>query len=86
MTESDPPLLVCQVGSTRLSYLLAAIEDLWAMLVAHGDWMPLGAADENQPAPEGSIEAWADHRTTRSAVGTGNARDGRGRACREVAA
>ena len=43
--ESDPPLLVCQVGSTRLTYLLAAIEDLSSMLRAHGDWMPLGAAD-----------------------------------------
>jgi hypothetical protein len=57
-TESDPPLLVCQVGSTRLTYLLNAVEDLRAMLVAHGDWMPLGAADENKPAAEGSIEAW----------------------------
>ena len=57
--ESDPPLLVCQVGSTRLTYLLGAIEDLRAMLVAHGDWMPLGAADENKPAAEGTIEAWA---------------------------
>ena len=28
------------------------------MLVAHGDWMPLGAADENKPAAEGTIEAW----------------------------
>jgi hypothetical protein len=57
-TESDPPLLVCQVGSTRLTYLLSAIEDLRAMLVAHGDWMPLGAADENKPAADGTIEAW----------------------------
>ena len=57
-TESDPTLLVCQVGSTRLTYLLAAVEDLRAMLVAHGDWMPLGAADENKPAADGSIEAW----------------------------
>jgi hypothetical protein len=57
--ESDPPLLVCQVGSTRLTYLLRAIEDLRGMLAAHGDWMPLGAADENKPAAEGTIEAWA---------------------------
>ena len=56
--ESDPPLLVCQVGSTRLTYLLAAIEDLRAMLAAHGDWMPLGAADEKKEAAEGTIEAW----------------------------
>jgi len=58
-TESDPPLLVCQVGSTRLTYLLRAIEDLHEMLVAHGDWMPLGAADESKPAADGTVEAWA---------------------------
>ena len=56
--DSDPPLLVCQVGSTRLAYLLTAIEDLRAMLAAHGDWMPLGAADEKKEAAEGTIEAW----------------------------
>jgi hypothetical protein len=28
------------------------------MLRAHGDWMPLGAADEQKPAAEGTIEAW----------------------------
>ncbi|MEO7421351.1 MAG: DUF6855 family protein, partial [Ornithinibacter sp.] len=31
-TESDPALLICQVGSTRLTYLLRAIEDLREML------------------------------------------------------
>jgi hypothetical protein len=56
---ADPPALVCQVGSTKLSYHLRSIEDLRAMLTAHGDWMPLGAADEQKPAPEGSVEAWA---------------------------
>lgn len=29
------------------------------MLEAHGDWVPLGNADEGKPTPEGSIEAWA---------------------------
>ena len=29
------------------------------MLKAHGDWMPLAAADEQKPAAEGTIEAWA---------------------------
>ena len=43
---ADPPALVCQVGSTQLRYHLRAIDDLHAMLKAHGDWMPLGAADE----------------------------------------
>lgn len=55
---ADPPAIVCQVGSTRLTYRLRAIEDLHAMLVAHGDWMPLGAADEQKPAADGTVEAW----------------------------
>ena len=50
---------VCVVGSTTLSYQLRAIEDLHAMLTARGDWVPLGSADEQKPAPEGSVEAWA---------------------------
>ncbi len=28
------------------------------MLVQRGDWVPLGGADEQKPAPEGSVEAW----------------------------
>ena len=56
--DADPPALVCQVGKTQLRYHLRAIEDLHAMLRQHGDWMPLGAADEQKPAPEGSVEAW----------------------------
>ena len=55
----DPPALVCTVGSTVLQYDLRCIEDLHAMLVAHGDWMPLGNADEQKPAKEGTVEAWA---------------------------
>ena len=55
----NPPAIVCQVGATQLRYDLAAIEDLAAMLKAHGDWMPLGSADEQKPAPPGSVEAWA---------------------------
>jgi hypothetical protein len=57
--EADPPALVCQVGSTKLSYHLRALDDLHEMLKAHGDWMPLGAADEQKPAAEGTVEAWA---------------------------
>ena len=56
---ADPPALVVQVGSTRLSYHLRAIEDLHAMLKQAGDWVPLGNADEGKPTPEGSVEAWA---------------------------
>ena len=55
----DPPALVCQVGTTKLSYHLRCIEDLHAMLKEHGDWMPLGNADEQKPAKEGTVEAWA---------------------------
>lgn len=54
-----PPALVCQVGSTKLMYDVRAINDLHAMLKKHGDWMPLGAADEQKPAAEGTVEAWA---------------------------
>jgi len=28
------------------------------MLKTHGDWMPLGGADEQKPAAEGTVEAW----------------------------
>ena len=57
--SADPPALQCQVGSTKLSYHLCAIDDLHAMLKAHGDWLPLGIADEQKPAAEGTVEAWA---------------------------
>ena len=46
-------------GSTVLHYDLRIVDDMHAMLVEHGDWMPLGNADEQKPAPEGSVEAWA---------------------------
>ena len=57
--SADPPALVCQVGSTKLTYHLRCIEDLHAMLAARGDWMPLGSADEQKPAADGTVEAWA---------------------------
>ncbi len=57
--SADPPQLVCVVGKTRLAYRLRALDDLHAMLRAHGDWMPLGSADEQKPAAEGTVEAWA---------------------------
>jgi hypothetical protein len=56
--EADPPRLVCVVGKTTLYYDLRAIEDLHQMLKQHGDWMPLGSADEQKPAAEGTVEAW----------------------------
>jgi hypothetical protein len=55
----DPPALVVQVGKTELRYQLRCLDDLHAMLVAHGDWMPLGSADEQKPAAAGTVEAWA---------------------------
>jgi hypothetical protein len=56
---SDPPTLVVTVGSTTLQYRLRCLEDLHAMLTEHGDWMPLGNADEQKPATPGTVEAWA---------------------------
>jgi hypothetical protein len=56
---ADPPTLVCIVGKTRLGYQLRCLEDLHAMLVEHGDWITLGNADEQKPAAEGTVEAWA---------------------------
>ncbi|GEL98452.1 DUF6855 family protein [Cellulomonas terrae] len=56
--SADPPALVCQVGSTTLRYHLRAVDDLHAWLLAQGDWVPLGAADEKKPAAAGSVEAW----------------------------
>ena len=56
--DADPPALVCQVGSTTLRYRLRAIDDLHAWLKGQGDWVLLGAADENKPAADGTVEAW----------------------------
>ena len=70
----DPPALVCQVGSTQLKYQLRAIDDLQAMLKAHGYWMDLGAADEPKDAKPGTVEAWAGRPTTRSVADTASGR------------
>src|SRR5476649_840592 len=51
-------VLVCTVGKTVLLYDLRCLNDLHAMLKAHGDWMELGSADEQKPAKEGTVEAW----------------------------
>jgi hypothetical protein len=50
--------LVVQVGKTQLRYDLRCIDDLHTMLKSRGDWMPLGSADEQKPAAEGTVEAW----------------------------
>jgi hypothetical protein len=54
----DPPAIVCQVGTTQLRYHLSAIDDLHTWLKEQGDWVPLGSADEQKPAAEGTVEAW----------------------------
>jgi len=66
----DPPVLVCTVGATVLHYDLRIIDHLHQMLKDRGDWVPLGNADEQKPAPEGSVEAGLGRRTTRSVAGT----------------
>ncbi len=65
--NANPPALICMVGSTKLSYQLRCLEDLHAMLKQHGDWMPLGSADEQKTAAEGTVEAWG--RSTENPVG-----------------
>ena len=64
---SSPAALVVQVGKTQLKYYLRCIDDLRAMLEKHGDWMPLGSADEQKPAAEGTVEAWG--RSAKNPVG-----------------
>jgi hypothetical protein len=63
----DPPVLVVTVGKTVLHYQLRCLDDLHAMLKKHGDWMPLGSADEQKPAAEGTVEAWG--RSPKNPVG-----------------
>jgi hypothetical protein len=55
---ADPPAVVVVVGPTELRYQLRCIADLHEMLKEHGDWMPLGNADEQKPAADGTVEAW----------------------------
>jgi hypothetical protein len=55
------------VGSTKLGYQGRCIEDLHAMLWEHGDWMELGAADEQKQAKDGTVEAWG--RSSENPVG-----------------
>ena len=64
---ANPPALVCLVGKTELRYQLRAIDDLHKMLKATGAWVPLGSADEQKPAAEGTVEAWG--RSAKNPVG-----------------
>lgn len=65
--ESDPPALVVVVGSTELRYHLRCLTDLHEMLKAREGWVALGNADEQKPAAEGTVEAWA--RSSENPVG-----------------
>jgi hypothetical protein len=57
-TRDGLDVIVCTVGKTVLLYDVRCINDLHAMLGAHGDWMELGSADEQKPAKPGTVEAW----------------------------
>jgi len=65
--QADPPALVVIAAKTEVRYLLRSITDLHAMLKTHGDWLPLGSADEQKTPTEGTVEAWA--RSPRNPVG-----------------
>ena len=56
--DNEKGIIVCKVGSTILPYHQRCIEDSVAMLKAHGDFMELGAADEQKEAKPGTVEAW----------------------------
>jgi hypothetical protein len=56
--SAEPPALVVTVGKTDLRYQLRCLDDLHEMLKTRGDWVPLGSADEQKPAAEGTVEAW----------------------------
>jgi hypothetical protein len=58
VNKEGTEIIVCKVGTTILHYDARCLNDLHAMLKAHGDWMELGAADEQKPAKEGTVEAW----------------------------
>jgi hypothetical protein len=64
---TDPAALIVQVGKTEVRYQLRGLDDLHKMLEQHGDWMPLGSADEQKAAAEGTVEAWA--RSPKNPVG-----------------
>lgn len=57
-TVGDRDVIVCKVGTTTIHYDRRCLDDLHAMLVAAGDWVELGSADEQKDAKPGTIEAW----------------------------
>lgn len=75
----EPALLVCMVGTTKLTYLARVLEDLPAMLRVHGDWMLLGSADEQKDPAPGTVEAWGRSPTNPVGGWYGQRRGYRGR-------
>ncbi len=61
--DEDKEVLHCQVGTTWLHYQIRALDDLYAMLKSHGDWMELGNKDEKAEAKEETVEGWARSNT-----------------------
>ena len=57
-TRDGVDVIVCTVGKTVLLYDARCLTDLQSMLIARGDWVELGSADEQKDAKEGTIEAW----------------------------
>lgn len=57
--DEEKGVLHCQVGSTWLHYRLEALDDAYAMLIAHGDWMELGNKDEKAETKPETVEHWA---------------------------
>ena len=55
----DPPALVVQVGKTSSRTAWRRWTTCTRCSPRHGDWMALGSADEQKPAAEGTVEAWA---------------------------
>lgn len=60
-------ILVCTVKSTILHYDIRCLNDLHAMLQAHGDWMLLGSKDEKVETKPDTVEHWG--RSTDNPVG-----------------
>jgi hypothetical protein len=61
--KDNKEVIVCTVGKTVLLYDARCLTDLHNMLKKHGDWLELGAADEQKPAKEGTVEAWGRSET-----------------------
>lgn len=57
--KDDKEVIICVVGKTTLIYDAKCLNDLQAMLKMHADWMELGSSDEQKPAKDGTVEAWA---------------------------